>query len=196
MDEMRIGHLYNLEITAESSALVGTAALATGLAFAARRLAHLSPVAAVAAGLTGALLHWTSDICHQLGHARAARSTGYPMSSLHCRHVLVTSRYPTDEPELPAEIHVRRALGGMPASLALGLAAVIPALALRRRGGVLGFLATLLCLDNLLVLGLGALVPLGFTDGSTLLTWVPRLTWKQPSPSLRHSSRRVKEVSN
>ncbi len=180
MDEMRIGRLYGLEITAEPSALAGTAALATGLAFAARRFAHLSPPAAVVAGLAGALLHWSSDIFHQLGHARAARSTGYPMNSLDCRYVLVTSRYPVDEPELPAEIHVHRALGGVPASLALGLAAAIPALALRRRGGLLGFLAALLCLDNLLILGLGALIPLGFTDGSTLLTWVPRLTRKQP----------------
>jgi len=27
---------------------------------------------------------------------------------------------------------------------------------------------------NLLVFGVGALLPLGFTDGSTLLTWLPR----------------------
>jgi hypothetical protein len=179
MDEMRIGRLYGLEITAEPSAMLGTATLATGLAFAAHRFAHLSPGSAVAAGLTGALLHWASDICHQLGHARAACTTGYPMSGLHCHHVLVTSRYPTDEPELPPETHIRRALGGAPASLALGLATAVPALALRRRGGLLAFLAALLCLDNLFVLGLGAFVPLGFTDGSTLLTWVPQLQKRQ-----------------
>jgi hypothetical protein len=179
MDEMRIGRLYGLELTAEPSALAGSVALWGGFAFAAHRFGRLSPGIAAGAGLAGVLLHWASDIIHHLGHARAAHLAGYPMSGIRCRYVIAASVYPPDEPELPAEIHVRRALGGPPASLALGLAAALPALALRRRRSLAGFLAGLLCLENLLVFCLGAFVPLGFTDGSTLLTWLPRRRRRQ-----------------
>jgi hypothetical protein len=37
--------------------------------------------------------------------------------------------------------------------------------------GTLWLLATFFFLDNLLVLTLGSFLPLGFTDGSTLLEW-------------------------
>jgi hypothetical protein len=66
---------------------------------------------------------------------------------------------------------VRRALGGPVASLLLSVIAAVIALALRPLGGVYWWVALFFFLDNLLVLTLGALVPLGFTDGSTLLHW-------------------------
>ena len=59
----------------------------------------------------------------QLGHARAAEQVGYPMEGVHLWGVLGTSVYPTDEPELPAEVHVERALGGPKASAVLAVAA-------------------------------------------------------------------------
>ena len=43
--------------------------------------------------------------------------------------------------------------------------------ALRRRGGLPWWLAAFVVADNLLVFTLGALMPLGFSDGSTLLRW-------------------------
>jgi hypothetical protein len=41
-------------------------------------------------------------------------------------------------------------------------------------GGVAFYVAAFFALDNLLVFTLGAFLPLGFTDGSTLLYWLPR----------------------
>jgi hypothetical protein len=66
-------------------------------------------------------------------------------------------------------------LGGPAASAALGVAAGVLALALRREGGLRPGLALFLALDSLGVMALGAVIPLGFNDGSTLLTW-----WGKP----------------
>jgi len=91
--------------------------------------------------------------------------------------VLAISLYPRDEPELPAEIHIRRALGGPVGSVALGLFGGIVTWALHPFGGVLYWLAWFTFLENLLFFGLGALIPVGFTDGVTLLKW-----WKRRKP--------------
>jgi hypothetical protein len=117
------------------------------------------------------VLHWASDIVHQLGHARAARKAGHPMIGIQLWWVLSASIYPRDEGSLPASVHIRRALGGPVASLLLTVIAALIALALRPLGGVSWWVALFFFLDNLLVLTLGAFVPLGFTDGSTLLYW-------------------------
>ena len=90
--------------------------------------------------------HWFAGLVHHLGHAWAARRTGFPMSGIHCRLFLCASRYPRHEPMLPANVHIRRALGGPLFSFLLAV--------------VVGALT--------------ALLPLGFTDGSTLLKWWPQ----------------------
>ena len=114
------------------------------------------------------LLHWLADLLHQAGHAIAARSTGYPMSGLRLWFLLSSGLYPLDEPELPVRTHVRRALGGPIMSLIvyhrrrcdrlLCVPQAVPTPGSRS-----------LLLDNLLIFTLGAFVPLGFTDGGTLL---------------------------
>jgi hypothetical protein len=175
MNEMRMGHLLGFEMTVAPSAAAGSALLGVSLAIAARRYARLPLLAAAGIGLAGTALHWLSDTAHQLGHAQAARTTGYPMAGIRYHTVFATSLYPPDEPTLPPAIHVRRALGGMPVNLALGALAALVTAGLRKRRNAAGFLAWEFCVDNLLVLGLGALAPLGFTDGSTLLEWVPKL---------------------
>jgi hypothetical protein len=130
---------------------------------------------AILGGLAATGLHWLADFCHQLGHAWAARRVGYPMTGVKLGQWLIfsTSQYPTDEPDLLAAIHVRRALGGPAASLLISAAVGILAWLLYPRGGLAWWLALIFCLENLGA-GLGAFLPLGFTDGSTLL----RL-WKQ-----------------
>ncbi len=175
MNARRVGHLLGLEVTVAPSAAAGSVLLWASLAIAARRYARLPLLAAAGAGLAGTLLHWLSDTAHQLGHAQAARTTGYPMAGIQYHSIFVTSFYPPDEPPLPPAIHVRRALGGMPVNLALGACAALATAALRQRRNAASFLAWEFCVDNLLVLGLGALAPLGFTDGSTLLEWAPKL---------------------
>ncbi len=129
---------------------------------------------AVFGGLLATLLHWLSSLLHQLGHAWAARRTDYPMREIRLLHVLSTSIYPRDEPSLPAEIHIKRALGGPPVSMLLGLIGLGVGLAIGDGGGLWYLLAIFFGLENLLVFGLGAFIPLGFTDGSTLLEWWPK----------------------
>jgi hypothetical protein len=166
-----LGRVASLQLTAAPSAIVGSILLWVLLGgFAALGLG-VSPVAAVMGGLVAVLLHWASDIVHQLGHARAARATGHPMIGIRLWWVLSASIYPRDEGSLPAAVHIRRALGGPVASLLLTVIAALIALALRPLGGVYWLVALFFFLDNLLVLTLGSFLPLGFTDGSTLLYW-------------------------
>jgi hypothetical protein len=117
-------------------------------------------------------LHLVANLGHHFGHAWAAARTGYPMSGVLLGKwgLLGTSLYPTSEPALPARIHIRRALGGPLASLGLSLIAGALVLVLPRE--TMLWWATLFFLaDNLGVFFLGSLLPLGFTDGSTLLHW-------------------------
>ena len=77
--------------------------------------------------------------------------------------------YPLDEPELPARTHVRRALGGPVMSLIVTIVAVVIAWLMRSAGSPYTWIAVFTVLDNFLIFTLGAFLPLGFTDGSTLL---------------------------
>ena len=71
-------------------------------------------VSALLGGLIVVVLHWFSEVVHQLGHAWAARRTGYPMTGIRfgTRAILATALYPPAEPPLPAKTHIRRATGG------------------------------------------------------------------------------------
>jgi hypothetical protein len=162
-----------LRLSARPSAFIGALLLWVILSGVGIGALGLSSVAGVLAGLLAVALHYFSDTVHQLGHAWAARRTGHPMIGIQFWWVLSASLYPPDEPALPAAVHIRRALGGPTASLALTVIAggIALALALAAAGGVLWYVALFFWLDNLLVLTLGAFLPLGFTDGSTLLRW-------------------------
>lgn len=134
---------------------------------------------AVMVGGTAVLLHWLGELVHQLGHAWVARRVGYPMRKLVSWLVLFGSSYPKDEPPLHATIHIRRALGGPAVSLAITLIAgllllILPASGAPDTGSPGTLLTGFVFWENLLVFFLGAFLPLGFTDGSTLLTWWPR----------------------
>lgn len=169
--EFRLGKIAGISLTAVPSALAGLLLLwliFTGVARVALRLPLPS---AAGFGLLAVLGHWISEIWHQLGHALAARQAGYPMEGIRLWGMLSTSIYPPDEPALPAAIHIRRALGGPLASLAFTFLAALVALLLRSTPGLAFYLAGLLAIENLSLFTLGALIPLGFTDGSTLLAW-------------------------
>jgi hypothetical protein len=139
-------------------------------------LLSFPPATAIIGGLIGVFLHWLGEILHQLGHARAARRAGNPMTGIRLWWLLSASVYPPDEPPLPAEVHISRALGGPLASLVVSVVAgvVLLALSVAGVGGLAWWLALFFFLDNLLVFTLGALLPLGFNDGSTLLRWLPQ----------------------
>jgi hypothetical protein len=173
MHEYRLGTLADLRLSAVPFALVGSILLLVSLSGIAMGVLHAPVGEAIAGSLLAVLLHWVATLVHHLGHAWAARRTGYPMSGIRFGMwgLLATSLYPPDEPSLPANIHIRRALGGPLGSLLFSLVALGIALVFRTVNESLGWAGTFFFLDNLLVFTLGPFVPLGFTDGSTLLQW-------------------------
>lgn len=173
MKEYRLGRFAGLRLSALPFALVGSILLFVLLSGIAMAVLHASIGEALAGSLLAVLLHWGSTLAHHLGHAWAARRTGYPMSGVRFGMfgLLATSLYPPDEPALPAKVHIRRAWGGPIGSFLFSLVALAVALLFRTVNEVLGWAGTFFFLDNLLVFSLGPLLPLGFTDGSTLLHW-------------------------
>ena len=146
------------------------------LAWGAAKLSSLNVTTALAAGALSSGLMLVSDWLHQLGHARAARRTGYPMIGIHFSSPFAISVYPADEPQIPSELHMRRALGGFWVNLVVGLLLAPAAIYLWPRGGLLAWLAGFTSVFNFFVIGLGALLPIDipgvFTiDGGTLLRY-------------------------
>lgn len=171
MDERhRLGKIGRLELTSSRSAAGGFLLLWAIFGVLGSKVFRLKPGAALAGGLIGALLHFLSELWHQAGHARAAEQTGYPMESVHLWGILGTSVYPVDEPELPGEIHVRRALGGPKASSVLAAAGWLLVFMTWPIKGIAFMVAFIFALENTLIFSLGAFIPLPFleTDGETL----------------------------
>ena len=171
MAEFELGRVAGLRLSVVPSAIVGFFLLWVLLSGVGVLLFEVPLVEAIVGGPVAVLLHYGSEIVHNLSHAWAARRTGYPMTGIRLFGLLGESLYPEDEPELPADIHIRRALGGPLGSLLLTLLAAVIALALRPLGGTAWLIGAFFFLENLLVFTLGAFLPLGFTDGSTLLEW-------------------------
>lgn len=181
-------NLFGLQVTFAPAALVGFVLLALLAALLAGWRLHLAAGPALLAGFLSALVFYVSDLLHQFGHALAAWRTGHRMTGIHFFHVLSGSVYPRNEPPLPARTHIRRALGGFWVNLIVGALFLPVALALYPRGtellppgpSVMAWVAAFGAFTNILILGLGALVPLklpggGWTDGGTLLHY-----WRQP----------------
>lgn len=170
----KLGSIAGLRLSAQPSTIISSIVLWVILSGVAIGLLNLSPGWAIAGALVAIALHWLSVLIHQFGHALAARRAEYPMMGIEFWLLLSCSLYPKEEPALPADIHIRRALGGPIASLVFTLLAGACALALHAPGGIFWWVAFFFFLDNLLVFTLGAVLPLGFTDGSTLLYWLRR----------------------
>ena len=109
---IELGALFNLRLTAKPSVLIGTALVIAIWTPVTALLFGVPWGLALLTGLFAALLHWLSEFIHQLGHAWAARRVGHPMRGIRFWGVLSSSIYPSDEGDLPAGIHIRRALGG------------------------------------------------------------------------------------
>ena len=166
-----LGTFLGLEIRVAPSSLVTAVLAAAGIFLLLHKAFKWRPWTAVTGGILATAIHYLSEQWHQMGHARAAKQTGFPMKGVTYVGPLAISVYPENEGLLPAETHIQRALGGPIFSLLLTLATGLVALLFRPIGGLPLFLAVFSFLDNLLVFTIGALLPLGFTDGSTLLTW-------------------------
>jgi Zn-dependent protease len=167
--------LMGLDVTITPRVLITYVALAVVLTLIALLLG-LSLIEAVIAGLIAALLHYALGLAHHIGHAIAARRTGYPMSGIHFWGILATSVYPRDELELPGSVHIQRALGGPIASGILSIVLAILAALVRPPDTLLDWLIIFALTDNVLTFTIGVLLPLrniaGIeTDMDTLLKW-------------------------
>ena len=169
--EIRLGTLAGLRLTARPSAMIGSIGLWFVLSAIGIALIKLSIGEAIIGGLIATGLHYAGETFHQWEHSLAARRTGHPTIGIRYWGVLSTSIYPADEPILPAAIHVRRALGGPIGSIGLGIMVGLIALTMSSSSELLHWLLWFITFDNLVVFGLSALLPLGFTDGSTLLKY-------------------------
>jgi hypothetical protein len=166
-----LGRLWGLRLSARPSALVSSIILWLFLILIAAWLLGFPLPQALLGALLALSLHWISELIHQFGHAWVARQNGYPMVGIQFWVLLSSSLYPSDEPNLPAEVHIRRALGGPAVSLLLTLLAAVIVVLVRPRGSLFWWISWFFLLENLLVFTIGALIPLGFNDGSTLLEW-------------------------
>jgi hypothetical protein len=167
----KIGGLFGLEIRAMPSTLLSIITIWAALTLLAIKLLKWKPEKAILTGFLATLIHFISEFWHQLGHAQAAEQTGFPMSGMEFRGPIAISQYPSNEGMLSADVHIQRALGGPIFSLLLSVVSGVLLLALRPLGGPAFILVIFTFIDNLLVFTAGALLPLGFTDGSTLLHW-------------------------
>lgn len=172
---LQLGHIGELEISAKPSALIGFVVIWLVLSALALFVLRLTVLDSLVGGFVCACLHYLSELIHHLGHAGAARNTGYPMRGVRFVHVLALSLYPKEEPPLSGRIHIRRALGGPVVSFVVTVIAFLILLVAQAVGGLFYWIALWFFLDNLLVFFLGAFVPLGFTDGSTIIKW-----WGKP----------------
>ena len=124
------------------------------------------------------VLMFVTENIHQLGHAWAAKSVGYPMIGIRHFSWFSGSIYPKDELPLPPMTHIKRALGGFWINILIGLALAPLAFYLWTLNGVAAFTVVATSVWNLFVLGLGALLPIdfnGFTvDGGTIVGY-----WKE-----------------
>ncbi len=173
MKEYKLGQATGLTFSVEPAWLLGSLALFVVLSAIAIAVLSLSWGEALSLGLLCVVLHWLAEMLHQLGHARAAHETGHPMIGIRfgTLGLLSTGLYPSEEPPLPAATHIHRALGGPKSSAVFSVIAVILVVALWNTDAILRWGSAFFFLDNLLVLTLGAFLPLGFTDGSTILHW-------------------------
>lgn len=166
-----LGHTFGLQIKVRPTALISALLIWLLVSLLGMKLLKLRPEKAVPGGFLAMLIHFLSEWWHQFGHAQAAEQTGYPMQGMEFIGPIAQSQYPQNEGVLSPEVHIQRALGGPIFSLMLAVVSGLIALALRPLGNPALLLTLFSFADNLLVFTIGALLPLGFTDGSTLLHW-------------------------
>lgn len=166
LGEIRKQALYVRPLAFVSAAIMWILFTLLGLKFLQWR-----PGKALAGGFLATFLHFFGEWWHQMGHARAAEQTGFPMKGMLFWGPLATSKYPADEGLLTPETHIQRAIGGPIFSFILAAVSGLIALILRPLGGMAYILALFTAADSFFVFTIGALTPLGFNDGSTILEW-------------------------
>ncbi|MCP4356544.1 MAG: hypothetical protein GY796_00805 [Chloroflexi bacterium] len=174
MKPVTFATVIGIQLQISQTGLLSSLVLWIVLALAANWLLPLTIGQAILGGLLATLLHWVNVFGHHLGHAAAARRVGYPLELVRMFYLLGGQRYPRNEPDLPAKTHIQRALGGPIANLCLALVGMMAVWLLRPFGELPFYLSLFFTLESFFIFFIGALLPLGFTDGSTLLYWWPK----------------------
>jgi Zn-dependent protease len=169
MAEIRLGRFAGLAVSAVPSAIAGSLVLWAFYGFLGAWFFHADTLEAVPGGLALMMLYWLSELLHQSGHAAAARSVGKPMTGVRFYLTLGMSLYPENEGAVTPDQHLRRAVGGPIRSAVVTLitGAIAAVMAFLHVPGA--WVAVLYAVSNLLVFTLGALLPLGFNDGSSII---------------------------
>ncbi len=168
MKSIQLGKLFELQFSVSPPAIFGTLIIWIGFAITSFYGIKLPLGESILFGFIAALLHWTSELIHTLGHAYAAKQTGYPMTGITFGTLgfFALTQYPKDEPTLPASTHIRRALGG---PIINGLLSIVLYITLPLWPGDWFWLGLFALLENIFVYTLQVFLPLGFNDGSTIL---------------------------
>ncbi len=177
MKETKLGTLAGLQLSLLPLAFAGSIGLwVIGVVL--MVAAFNIPIgSALLGGLIVIILHWFSEVVHHLGHAWAARRTGYPMTGIRFGKlgVFATALYPPAEPILPARLHIRRATGGPIFSAWLSaMAFIVILMTIRSAAPVWQFVLWFFFLENFFVMTLQVFIPLGFNDGATIWHWIRR----------------------
>jgi Zn-dependent protease len=168
MKSIHLGKLFGLQISLLPLAFAGMFILWIGFSSIAFYGIDTPFGESLLLGFIAALLHWTFELIHSLGHAYAAKRIGYPMIGITfgTLAIFALTHYPKDEPELSPLAHIKRALGG---PIINGLLSIIFYLLLPLWSGNWYWLGMFAFLENLIVYTLQIFLPLGFNDGSTIL---------------------------
>ncbi len=172
MRTIRLPRIYDLDLIIEPVFIYACLGLSVVMALLGMALLHLSWGQAIIGGLAFGLLHALSVFAHDMGHAIAARRTGYPMSGIEFGRygLLATTLYPPNEPELAGKIHIRRAWGGPIMSFGVALLLGLLTFALPRQS-VMWWVALIGSWHNLVTFSLQVLLPVPWADGGTLAKW-------------------------
>jgi hypothetical protein len=173
--EYELGSIAGLRISVQSSFFIARFLAVVVLAIVGRSAFKLSRREALFGAISAVVLDAFAVLFHQLGHARIAKSTGWPMTGIRFWGLFSTCTYPLNEPELPPMVHIRRAVGGPFASLLLGLFTGLPALWLLPKKGLGRLLALFWLINNVAVKFVLAFGPLSWTDGPPMWRWGRRL---------------------
>jgi len=131
---------------------------------------------ALLVGVGFAVYHAIAQLVHQLGHALAARATGYPMTGIRYDYIFTYSEYPPNEPSLPARVHIQRSLGGVGgATLVLAMGILLWLQVDVTTSGFMRWLFNFLLFDSVLLFIASAIL----SDG---LLFILNKDWKTPQP--------------
>lgn len=173
--EIQLGSIAGLRLSARPSFFTVRFLFLIALALVGRFVFNLSRPKALFGAITAVVLDAFAVLVHQLGHAWIAKRVGWPMIGISFWGLFSTCIYPPDEPELPAKVHIQRAVGGPIASLLLGLTSGAPALWLLPKGGLARLLALFWVVNNCFVKFVLAFGPFSWTDGPPVRYWAKRL---------------------